>query len=288
MTSTAPPSWPAPEFPERPEGVRPPEPKGPAAWPAWIAPVAFVAGFVGALVGGTILVLIAAVFGADLDDTPPGILLGATVVQDASLVAAAILFARLSGPVFSWHFGLRAPRSFWQSVGLVFAVYIGFAIFAAIWGALVGTPDDEPLLDDLGVDENTALLVSGMLVVCVLAPLVEEFFFRGFFYRAVSNRVGVAGGAVVTGLVFSVVHATSSPVEHLVPLAVLGAMFCLLYHWTGSLYPCIALHAINNSIAFSYAQDWTWQYAPLILGALTLSLGAAIGVGRRWSARALA
>ena len=32
-------------------------------------------------------------------------------------------------------------------------------------------------------------------------------------------------------------------------LALLGVIFCLLYERTGSLYPAIALHAINNSIA---------------------------------------
>ena len=287
MTSTAPPSWPAPEFPERPEGAPPPRPVGADAWPAWIAPAGFVLGFFAALVGGTILVGVVAAAGADIDPLPPGGVIGATLVQDVALVAVAILFARMSGSVTAADFGLRPPRALWQSVGLVVATYVGFAIFAALWGVLVDTPDEEPLLDDLGVDESALLLALGLLTVCVVAPLVEEFFFRGFFYRAASNRLGVAGAAVATGLVFSSVHLTSSPVENLVPLAVLGAMFCLLYHWTGSLLPAIALHAINNAIAFSYSQDWTWQYGPVVLGALTLSLGIAVGVGRRWSARPL-
>ena len=34
------------------------------------------------------------------------------------------------------------------------------------------------------------------------------------------------------------------------PLAGLGFMFCLVYERTGSLYPVIALHALNNAIAF--------------------------------------
>ena len=35
------------------------------------------------------------------------------------------------------------------------------------------------------------------------------------------------------------------------PLAALGFMFCLVYERTGSLYPVIALHALNNAIAFA-------------------------------------
>ena len=33
----------------------------------------------------------------------------------------------------------------------------------------------------------------------------------------------------------------------------------MLYERTGSLYPCIGLHCVNNSVAFSSTQDWTWQ-----------------------------
>ena len=39
------------------------------------------------------------------------------------------------------------------------------------------------------------------------------------------------------------------------PLAVLGFMFCLVYERTRSLYPVIALHSINNSIAYAAQAD---------------------------------
>ena len=242
MTSVTPESWSAPELPEGPEPPEPPAPTGADAWPAWAAPLALVAGLVG----------------------------------------AAIIFARMTGPVWGAHFGLR-PTRFWRAVGLVIATYVGFVLFAALWTALVGDPGDEPLLDDLGVDESTLLLVLGAITVCVGAPLVEEFFFRGFFYRALRNWIGVAGGAIATGLVFGGAHAASSPIEHLVPLAVLGVLFCLLYQATGSLYPCIVLHAINNSIAFGVAKEWEWEIVPFTIAAVLVSLAIAMGVGARWS-----
>ena len=39
------------------------------------------------------------------------------------------------------------------------------------------------------------------------------------------------------------------------PLAVLGVVFCLVYERTRSLYPVIALHSINNSIAYAAQAD---------------------------------
>jgi membrane protease YdiL (CAAX protease family) len=289
---------PPPALPERPEAAEPwrpgpdepPAPTGADAWPAWSAPVALVAGLLGAFVGGLAVVIAAEGFGADAvgEDTPPGVLLGATAVQDVALVAAAIVFARMTGPVVAEHFGFRTTP-FWRAVGAVFALYIAFFVFATAWGELVGGPEEEPLLDDLGVDESTLLLVLGMITVCVGAPLVEEFFFRGFFYRALRNRAGVAGGAILTGVIFGAMHATSSPVEHLVPLAVLGALFCLLYQFTGSLYPCIAAHAINNSIAFGDSEDWAGNEILLLLvGSLAACALISWLVATRWKVPATA
>ena len=45
-------------------------------------------------------------------------------------------------------------------------------------------------------------------------------------------------------------------------------MFCLVYEKTGSIYPVIALHAINNSIAYGVAVDEA--SVSLVLGPLML------------------
>jgi membrane protease YdiL (CAAX protease family) len=62
--------------------------------------------------------------------------------------------------------------------------------------------------------------------------------------------------AILSGIVFGGVHLGSSPIGYLVPLAFFGVGLCLLYEWTGSLYPPIALHALNNSIALGANQKY--------------------------------
>ena len=40
------------------------------------------------------------------------------------------------------------------------------------------------MAQDLGADEGTlGRIAAGFMVICI-APVAEEFFFRGFFYRA--------------------------------------------------------------------------------------------------------
>jgi uncharacterized protein len=80
--------------------------------------------------------------------------------------------------------------------------------------------------------------------------------------------------------VFGAIHAGSSPAGLLVPLGVLGVGLCLIYAWTRSLFPCVALHAINNAIAFGVTQDWTWQIPLLVVGGTSVSLLIMAGIAR--------
>jgi len=67
--------------------------------------------------------------------------------------------------------------------------------------------------------------------------------------------------------VFGLIHFKP---EFVAPLAVLGVALCLLYAQTGSLLPCIALHSLNNSLAFGVTQGWTWQIPLLMVVSLAI------------------
>ncbi len=158
-------------------------------------------------------------------------------------------------------------------------------MLAALWIALIGAEAEDDV-SDLGVEDSTALLVTGAILLTVLAPLAEEILFRGLVFRALRNWAGVWPAALLTGTLFGLIHAGSSPIEFLVPLAIFGVLLCLLYQWSGSLYPCIALHAANNTLAFGVLVDWDWQIPIAMVGAVCASLAlakalaAVVGGGR--------
>jgi membrane protease YdiL (CAAX protease family) len=153
--------------------------------------------------------------------------------------------------------------------------YVAFLFFTAAWLAFLNAvgahvSDTEKITSDLGADRSIlAQIIVGVLVV-VVAPIAEETFFRGFFFTALRNWKGVALAAVITGLAFGAIHYGGSPAAYLVPLAMFGSLLCLLYWRTGSLLPCIALHAINNSVAYGASQHWSWQIPLVAVGALAL------------------
>ena len=289
MSSVPPP----PQFrPAAPAGApvpvpAPPPPSAPpgrAGWPPWLSLAAFAAGFGITIVLGGVVIVGAGAFG--VSENAAGLNIGLTLMQNVALVGAAYAFAALHGRPAAADFGLRrAPL--WRSAGLLLAVWIGFFVLSAIWAAALGLHEQQKLPEELGADGPLANVLAVVVLITVIAPLGEELFFRGFFFGALRNWRGPWVAAVLTGLVFGAIHAGSSPVGYLVPLAFFGFGLCLLYESTGSLYPSIALHALNNSIALGANLHWSWQIPAMMvgstLGALACAwlLARAIGDGQR-------
>jgi membrane protease YdiL (CAAX protease family) len=264
------------EFPETPPGPRLPA----ADWPWWTAPAALVGGLLLAAVGGLAVDIPAALlFGVSISSSnlPGGLEILDTAVQDAMFVLSAVLFAKVGArTVRAWQFGLQRPGIGWLSprVGWLWAAGMGlvtlftFLVLSVAWAEILNVNSKEKLLEQLGTNEGTALLLLSAALTCVVAPICEEFLFRGFIFRALYNWRGTWPAALITGLIFGGIHAGSAPAVDLLPLAALGFGLCVLYRYTGSLYPCIAAHSLNNSLAFGDLEGWGWQIPVLAVSAL--------------------
>jgi membrane protease YdiL (CAAX protease family) len=258
------PQWPAPAPPARPAGS--------AGWRPWTAWVALITAFGVAIVGGAAIAIIAAAGGASLEEPPAGVTLGGTFLQDFAMIGAALLFASFAGRPSGADFGLSRPQV-GRAVRLALGVWFAFFAFSWIWSVALGLDEEQTLPDALGIDESSLQLALVIVLITVMAPLGEELLFRGYVFGALRNWKGWLPAAVITGLVFGSIHIGSAPVGYLVPLAFFGFGLCVLYQRTGSLYPCIGLHALNNSVALGILQKWTaGEVALLMLGALVASL----------------
>ncbi len=197
--------------------------------------------------------IVAVITGASTTDEDPTFTVVATFLQGVIFIGTAVLFASFAGKPRARDFGLR-PARFWPTVGWAALGLFSFYVLAALYTAIVQPDAEQTVAQDLGADKGTlGQIAAGFMVICV-APVAEEFFFRGFFYRALRSRYSILVAALIDGLLFGAIHWDFSSAEALLivpPLAALGFMFCLVYERTGSLYPVIALHALNNAIAFA-------------------------------------
>ena len=110
------------------------------------------------------------------------------------------------------------------------------------------------------------------LGVAVAAPIVEEITFRGYLFPALVRWRGPWLGALVCAIVFGLAHCAVYPPELLPMMAVFGFAACMLFWFTGSLLPCVALHAMNNALVTGRDLGWSWEVPLLMLGCMAVSL----------------
>ena len=220
--------------------------------------------------------------GGNQGDVPPVLSALLLFIQDSIFIATAVALAWLVARPLPAEFGLR-PAPF---RGAAIATVVGglaFYGFAAAYSVTVEPSGQQDIIEDLGTAQGDQYLLGTALLVIVLAPVAEEVFFRGFVYRALRNRLPAPTAAGLVGLVFGLMHYAGPDTLDLIPvLVVLGVVFCVLYEWTGSLYPAIALHAFNNAVALATVDGV--EDAPLVaasVGVATIAVTARLAGRRR-------
>lgn len=106
-------------------------------------------------------------------------------------------------------------------------------------------PPPQPIFEIFIEESSPIFLALSAIFVTLLGPIIEELFFRGFFYQALKRRLGVLQAAFLSAVVFSLLHTN---VVGFLPIFVLGLLLVYLYEKSGSLVPSIAVHVVHNSI----------------------------------------
>lgn len=141
---------------------------------------------------------------------------------------------------------LRAPpgRTLLASLGAAVAGFFFAGGLNAVNRWIVGSDladrYDVTHLFDVRSPFEGALLVFG---VSVLAPIGEELVFRGYLVRVLGERYGTARAVIVTAVLFAAIHLNPASV---IALFALGVVFALLRVWTGSIWPSVIAHALQN------------------------------------------
>ncbi len=137
--------------------------------------------------------------------------------------------------------GLRAFRVA-PAVGWMFAAIGAYLLFAIVYTAVFGAPEQEDIAESFG-----SVPVQILLIV-IAAPVAEEICFRGMLYGGLRERWPKWAAALLAGLIFGSLHALTG-LSAVPPLVAFGVVLCLLYERTGSIVPGIVLHMLNNSVA---------------------------------------
>jgi membrane protease YdiL (CAAX protease family) len=241
-----------------------------------MAPAAVFMGLAAGLIVTLVIQAVGHAFGSPLDTPTPAVSLVSDYCFDLCFVGAALYMAVLRRTVSGAEsmdaadFGYR--RIPWRTgVAAVVIAAVAYYVISYVYSALVPIKGTDKLPTELGVTHSTAAAIFTAMFVCAFAPICEEFFFRGFLFgvlrqirvRCFGQEWGTLIAAVIVALLFGLAHSGSAKPEYLIPLGLLGFVLCLVRWYTGSLYPCMAIHAINNSVALG-VNEMHWGPAPII------------------------
>jgi len=138
----------------------------------------------------------------------------------------------------------------------------------AVWSlaliAFVGTSDllsivtERPVVPEFMTDvyasANRALL---FVAIVFAAPLLEEIFFRGFVISSLrSSGIAMLPAALVSSLAWAAMHVQYD-LYGIATIFFMGLLLAAARAKTRSLWPCISMHAVANSIAFVEAATST-------------------------------
>jgi len=110
-----------------------------------------------------------------------------------------------------------------------------------------GFERQQSLFDIFGTDVYGLVIAS--FIALLIAPFVEEIFFRGFMLQTLVKKIGKVWGIIITTLIFAAVHFEFGSI---MPLIILSLILSVLFIKTESIWPGIIFHIFNNSLAFTF------------------------------------
>lgn len=212
---------------------------------------------IGVIVGGVILASIPIFFLADwvagdkgINDDPYAL---------AIQLAASAIF-QLAALWTAWWFSIHKFRLNWSALGirrpergmpwLPFSLAVGGLLVVGVYGVVLNAVGINPNTDlpDAAYDNALPLGIIIVLTI-VLAPVIEELFFRGFAFSGLAQRWGLVWGAIGSASLWGVAHLGNSGYFYVVPpIVVIGIMFAWSRVYSKSILPAIAAHFMFNLI----------------------------------------
>ena len=108
-------------------------------------------------------------------------------------------------------------------------------------------------------DDSSYPLISNFLSfmsLVVLAPIIEEFVFRGLLLHRWNKKYGLTYAILLSSFIFGIVHP--DPIGAIA----FGIAMCILYLRTQSLWVPIICHSINNFVVWIIYAGYIASYGP--------------------------
>ncbi len=113
-----------------------------------------------------------------------------------------------------------------------------------------------------GILGDSALV--SLLVIALAPAICEEMLFRGLILHALKTRYKIASAIFITAALFGFYHMS---LVKFIPTGLLGLALCYVVWRTGSIYPAILMHFLNNaySVIIIYYPEQVGRIFPVFV-----------------------
>lgn len=108
-------------------------------------------------------------------------------------------------------------------------------------------PQNELLLESAEIMSNSIIYI--ILSVCIIAPIIEEFIFRGIILNGLLSKYSPSTSIIISSLLFALAHGN---LHQGINAFLLALIFGYIFYKTRSLYLVILCHFFNNISAFIF------------------------------------
>ena len=166
----------------------------------------------------------------------------------AFVIIVFLSYTRVKAP-FKEVFSLRVFK--WLPLIMISIVLLGLrGCFVGIGSIAIKHSSDFRYFDEIIRENLFKIYESGIvwsfLYIVIIAPVIEEMFFRGLLLRSYLKRYSTEAAIIITALLFGIMHG-----QYILIFwgFILGLFLAWLYLLTRSLWPCIIAHSFSNLTA---------------------------------------
>jgi len=123
-------------------------------------------------------------------------------------------------------------------------------IIITVLARLIEFPIEQFMLDIKDSTQGSWAVLIVFLVICIVAPIIEELIFRGWLFGQLElTRLGNIGAITVSTFVFTVIHYQYEQLATFFFVFVVGLFLAIIRSKTKNLGYCIFAHMFFNTLA---------------------------------------
>ncbi len=106
-------------------------------------------------------------------------------------------------------------------------------------------------------------MIAALFVVALVPAVCEEMLFRGLVFHSLKAKYRTAAAVLVTAALFGLFHMS---LVKFIPTGLLGLVLCFVVWRTGSIYPAMLIHFLNNAISMviTYCPEQVGKVFPVL------------------------